>query len=101
MNDIKDIFNAKAMESREHSGQSYDSVKITVKVKASDVRIADYIAKTIGTTRQEVLSIVIGEGLEDALQGVSVSYGMTSNEHWELLQSLIEGDDSPAQEKAS
>ena len=88
MNDITDIFRARACERREYGADSPEMMKTSLKVKQANVNVADYIAKELGITRQEVLATVIDEGIMDALKGLCDGLGFTPGEFEDKFNSL-------------
>lgn len=90
MSDIRNMFAAKAQERAEYGGTEPEMVKTTIKVKAENIRTADWIAEQLGMTRQEVMAAVLDDGLFDALSGCMFGLGYDEGERESLYRDLTE-----------
>lgn len=93
MSDIRNMFAAKASERAEYGGSEPTMVKTTIKVKDTNIRMADWIAEQLGMTRQEVMAAVLDDGLFDALSGCAFGLGYQEGEREAIYRELVEEQD--------
>ena len=66
---IEQIFAGRTMELVMKEDQEHDLKAVTLRMQESDKNVADYLSKSLQTTRQDVLSEIVHNGLKEALLG--------------------------------
>ncbi len=83
---IEQIFAGRTMDIAMQEDHEHHLKAVTVRIQETDVKVADFLATSLYTTRQDILSEIIHNGLKEALVGYCKASGFDEKKWLEIWQ---------------
>lgn len=95
---IKSMFEQKAQSIIEQLDSEHEMKTVSIRLTSSQIATADYLAKSLYTSRQGIIHDILTPALHDALFGYFAGAGLTPEEAVKV-QSELSGNSSADESK--
>ena len=89
---FKGLMMAKLESDHREKNPNEDMAKISFRIPQTGLNVLDHIAKTLDTTRQEVLNEILKDEIKNAFIGMTAHLELPEKEWLELFESVCKGE---------